>query len=909
MQIGDDVVEVLWGKSARSGGPSRLIQHLYDTAAVAQLVWRDYLPPHLKTALDDVFEGRGEDAYVWVAGLHDLGKASPAFQRLDPELVKLVTASGLPVGRCRDLPHPVAGFFELRSYLSGLPAWKSCHVDWYSQMVLGHHGMFTSPGGRDKRKKEMGDERWTSLRHEIIRRVNAALELDNPPAPVGGPPSRSIQLSLSAAVSMADWIASDSSALPALWLGQTPSFGAAQTRAERAWRQLNLRGGWNPNALGQDNLMERRFGREPRPVQTLSSEIARTNPGLMIVEAPTGDGKTEAALVAAEILARMRSCDGLYVGMPTQATSDPMFKRVLDWSAAVDASVPIGLLHGKSQLNPDYQALLNDAQFSGVDEFGCDDPYGLQGEGHPTGSRSPSQWFLGRRRGMLMPVVVGTIDQLLMAATRTRYVGFRHLGLAGKVVVLDEIHACDVYMGEFLFEALRWLAQARIPVVVLTATLPPSLRVQLVRSYTQGLRCERDIEVYLPEVVGYPRITAVADDGSAAAAVVDTTQADRTIEVGVLDAGEGWAGLIQELHHRLDEGGSALVICNAVGRAQDCYRALKTEWFDEVVLLHGRLTAGTRARRTQQLLQELGPPSPDVHRPRRRIIVSTQVAEQSFDVDADLLVTDIAPMDLLIQRAGRLHRHLRAATDRGPKVERPAVLIMGLERRGEGPPDFDPSSEHIYGRWDLLSSALDVLRAREWHLPSEAPGLVGAAYERQEWPASWRGDAEHSLLEREKRDGNRVHQAGGLLLAGEDQLPQMSLAGLHERLTQAPSDEAVHAIVRDGAPSSEVILLSRDETSGEYFTITGMALGINGDLTHDPAVVEGLLSCTVRLPASQDLTADVERQLGPLPGWRDHPWLGTSRALILGDRPQELGGYVLSFDADLGLVSQKAGRS
>jgi CRISPR-associated endonuclease/helicase Cas3 len=201
-------------------------------------------------------------------------------------------------------------------------------------------------------------------------------------------------------------------------------------------------------------------------------------PGLMIIEAPMGEGKTKAALLAAEILAARFGMDGVFVGMPTQATCDPMFSIVRRWLAGLDTTLAdqVALLHGKRRFNSEWQQLLtgNDNPDSvyrsvGEDEFGLADPYLADdcdacSTGRPQRS-APAEWFLGSKRGLLAPFAVGTIDQLLIAATRTKHVMLRMAGLAGKVVVLDEVHAADIYMSQFLEEGLRWLAQAGVPVV------------------------------------------------------------------------------------------------------------------------------------------------------------------------------------------------------------------------------------------------------------------------------------------------------------------------------------------------------------------------------------------------------------------------------------------------------------
>ena len=233
--------------------------------------------------------------------------------------------------------------------------------------------------------------------------------------------------------------------------------------------------------------------------------------------------------------------------------------------------------------------------------------------------QAPAEWFLGRKRGLLSPFVVGTIDQLLFAATRTKHVMLRAAGLMGKVVVLDEVHAADVYMSQFLKEGLRWLGQAGVPVVLLSATLPPAQRHELVTAYLLVRPPWKMFDASeLPQAAGYPNVSAACLVDGRAVYDVDHCQqwrADLRVSVTVLPEEVGTAGQSQAgdeavadvLQERLAEGGYALVIRNTVPRAQHTYQVLRERFGDDVRLLHGRMTAHDRAERTQECLDLLGP--------------------------------------------------------------------------------------------------------------------------------------------------------------------------------------------------------------------------------------------------------------------------------------------------------------
>lgn len=927
---------IFWGKSDAAGSVHLLIAHLLDTAAVAELLWDRFLAPSVRDRIDACADGRGRLLLSLICGLHDCGKATPAFQSKVPALAQRVRDAGLgwsvmTGADARTWHHAKAGAFVLRWVLPEA-GWDRNAVGWVWPLVAGHHG--TVPASRavaspPARGDAQGLGGWRQAQSQLVRRVAAELGCDLGAVIPPGRPSRSTQLAMSGVVIMADWIASDDRHFPGIASPGGVSIGRARERAMSAWAQLGLRGGWNQEFLAGSGVVRRRFGISPRPAQDAVVRMAErmSGPGLIVVEAPMGEGKTEAALAAAEVLARRFGADGIFVGMPTQATSDPMYSRVRKWLASVDPDVPVALLHGKRQFNREWSELRNRVRFRGVgaglDEYGLPDPYATparpagRAQGHGPGGDVPAEWFLGRKRGLLAPVTVGTVDQLLHAATRTRHVMLRHAGLAGRVVILDEVHAYDVYMSQFLFEALRWLADAGVPVIVLSATLPPATRDRLIRAYCQGVLQRRDVTA--PPVsgeAGYPQVTAAwRDDGGvlAESAAARTWRAPSRVAVAVLDErprGDP-AAVADAVCEAAADGGCVLVIRNTVGRAQQAYLELRGRLGGDVMLLHSRLTVGERADRTARALRMLGPPGDGTQqRPRRLVIVATQIAEQAFDVDCDFLVSDLAPIDLLLQRAGRLHRHERPAAARPGLLAEPRLLVTGLDRRG-ALPGFPAGSTAIYGDYLLLCAAAlagDAAASGGWFLPQDVPGLVERGYgDDTIVPADWTPAADAARMAWLRDQAARAERAAGFLLAGEDALGSETLAGLHERATADLGDEdAVAAVVRDGDPSAEVVLVRRDETG--YLTLDGSPLGPDGDATSDPAVLERVLRSAVRLPPRPEMTSAAQAALGPFPAWDGDPWLRHSRVLVLdGTGSASLGGWRLTYDTELGLITRREG--
>ncbi len=943
---------VLWGKSNTNERGSDeaprmnlLIQHLFDAMAVGELMWDHYLAPVVQDDLDEITGGAGRRFLAWLCALHDIGKASPAFQSYDPGLARAVQASGLrwkPISRRQrqQARHEAmsAAIFSVRVR----DAWADgrAHARWMWPLLAGHHGVVRGAGAVLKPPTALigaRDPEWVAVQSALVDLTAVAagyrdLSVAEPAASL----DRSHQLALSGFVVMADWIASDGTHFPGISNLDEVSVEASRVRGRQAWSRLGLRGGWGRLLEPSDSDFQKRFGFEARESQKALIAQARVleAPGLLICEAPMGEGKTNAALFAAEVLAARFGADGIFVGMPTQATADPMFTQVLEWSAQLGDDLPVALLHGKRRFNDKWERLVSFSSEDGgvpggpgaqrephVDPYGmADEPPSLLDPGFSCVAEdcpdcdeidrlAPSEWFLAGLRGLLTPLAVGTIDHLLFAATRTKHVMLRFAGLVGKVVVIDEVHAADTYMAQFLGEALFWLGRAKVPVVLLSATLAPRQRQDLVDAYLRGAAGGPHEDHQVPDDAHYPRATVARVVGGEAR--IDSSGASpgrRSSSVAVEVSPEGSdhdsERFVKLLGDRLLEGGCALVVRNTVDRAQESYRAIADALgSDDVVILHGRLTVGARADRTSRLLDQLG--SDRSKRPQRLIVVATQVAEQSFDIDADLLVSDLAPIDLLIQRAGRVHRHSQDPAYRPPQLRRPTVVVAGTGGlSSDAVPALDGGSEAIYGRHRLLRTAAAVMRARDaggWTFPADIPSLVDEVYGPDDMvPSSWREAATQAEEEWHAAQRDRASKADEFRLSTHGQLTAKTLDGLNNEQRIGQATDGVR--VRDGEPSEEVVLIRR--VGDRYRSWDGAVdLGEIGELgrEHPKAVLAG----AVKLPTSRRYHG-LASKLRPLPDWHDDPWLRHSRVVVLDGQMSALvdagtQSWRLTYDLDAGL--------
>ncbi|MFF8646469.1 CRISPR-associated helicase Cas3' [Streptomyces sp. NPDC015345] len=915
---------VVWGKSrARAGGVTNLlIAHMLDTAAVAELIWDGYLAPHTRRQIDTVApDGDGRRFFAWLCGIHDCGKATPSFQRVDGTEAALLAEAGLcwdtgMVNRStsRAWRHDKAGGALLRSVLKSA-GWGREQIAWVWPLVAGHHGTVAAQQPSDRTYAQGHAQgkspEWKTVQRQLVEVFTRALGYDAlcavQPAAV---PARAVQLGLLGYVVMADWIASDETHFTGLDRLEAISFDGARARSRAAWAALRLEGGLR-GLEGAGDVFTSRFGHGPRPSQNLVVDAVRRMdaPGLTIVEGPMGEGKTKTLLAVTEVIAERFGFSGLFLGMPTQATADPMLEQVCRWADAVSpgAGSDAVLLHGKRAFNPVWKAMMDAerrASYESVQEDGDVDC--CEREHH-----APADWFLGAKRGLLGHLVVGTIDQLLHAATRTRHVMLRHAGLAGKVVGLDEVHAADVYMSQFLKESLRWLGQARIPVVLLSATLPPAQRQVLTDAYLSGARNEPHFTAPLPDAAGYPAVTCAWQDPAAVAPVVTVDacapwRRDMPVRVCSLpEAEDPDQPVVDTLRAQLAAGGCALVIRNTVKRAQRTFRRLQAEFGDDTVILHGQLTVRERAERSEDIIARLGP-GDDQPRPARMIVVATQVAEQSFDVDADVLITDITPIDLLLQRIGRMWRH--DGTLRPAAITEPVVYVTAWHPQPDnGVPRFERGAEYIYGTWLLLRTAALVSSASAgggWSIPGDVPWLVAEVYNGDPLvPAAWRAAEQQACEAWRREQEQRAVNAERYLLARPADRDAVTLAGLHYAAADAQDEQRLRAVVRDGEDSVEVVLVVH--TAGSYRTLEGTSLGAAGELSGGH--VDELAGDILRLPVA--LTGNhAPESLGlvPLPGWSSHPWLRQARALVLDAAlVGRAGPYRVSCDRDIGLTYER----
>lgn len=929
----------VWGKTDKDGsGEIPLVRHLEDAAAVAGELWDHWLPSRIRDTVSDGLpdgDADGRRLLVWAAGLHDIGKATPGFalkalyQPGNDHLLARMADQGLtcpPFVKGVPLPpHCHLGQYVLSQWLTARFGCGANAAAALSAPVGMHHGV--PPGDaellafRGSQWTGHRTDAWREVQGEIIGEMARRTGMDQRlPDLVAHPPSESVQVLLTAVVVVADWLASDTLRFPP----RDPR--PLRERLRGADLEDALRSPWEPPAAvaSASEMLGLRFprlaGRAANDLQEQAhaAAIAMEEAGLMVIEAPMGSGKTEAALMAAEELARKFGAGGIFIALPTMATSDAMFGRVLDWTrtATHDAPATVFLAHGKARLNEDYAVLLRDrnVHVRGINEAEGDDSLAQR-----AAQATVTSWLQGRRKGVLANIVVGTIDQVLFGALRSRHVALRHLGLAGKVVIVDEVHAADAYMRRYLARVLEWLGSYGTPVILLSATLPRDHLDDLTAAYARGKRGELTLG---GGRAAYPRLTVQ----TSTTRQLHVPWTGAVTEVDLVPVSSDLDALVSRVSADVEAGGCAVVIRNTVRRAQETYAALVAVLGrDRVVLLHSQFVASDRAAKERDVVSRLGPPGPGVDRPEGFVVVGTQVLEQSLDIDADVMETDHAPVDLLLQRIGRLHRHQRAHEqgDRPASLRRAKVRVMGSPSTSEVP-NLDRGSEAVYGTYPLLSSAAVLAphaAGKPLRLPDDIPTLVESAYDEQlappqAWESEWEeaGDRQYEsdLKSGERARTYRLREPGA----------RASLVGwLDGAGVDSEEGAAGRAQVRDTEDTLEVLLVWQDE-AGAVRVLPGVHEHSGADLGEtrmgapSTPLALSVLASSVRLPhriTSRGRIDAVIRELEvagwQFSGWQGSHWLSGQLILVLdADLRAQVGGEAVRYDADLGLVVEERGR-
>ncbi|MFC6164803.1 CRISPR-associated helicase Cas3' [Lactiplantibacillus dongliensis] len=901
----------LWAKKRSEDGFQYwlpLITHLIDAEKTIDWLFTDWLCEGDRQILrGSLSEERTQRLIRFVAFIHDIGKATPAFQLnrsrdgddlLDSQVKSRLYYSGLikemesRLASPSKSPHALAGEAIVEHF--GIP-------ESVGAVIGGHHGKPADEAPSEQidnytanyylsDNNEVIQRPWKLVQSELFEYglVSAGFKT------VSEVPSiqKSQAIILEGLLIMTDWLVSseylggnpDIPLFPLIKTNQTYKDikDKAQIRFELAKGTWNIGENWIPQKIIGGTPYEDRWQFKARPVQeVMTNSIGEiSDPGIAIIEAPMGIGKTEIALVAAEQLAQVSGRDGFFIGLPTQATTNAMFDRVEKWQKHWVGKHQLGrmnisLTHSRNQFNENYMKLPRATNMYTDEE-------------DKNSSLFVNDWFIGKK-SILSKFVVGTIDSLLLMGLKQKHLFLKHLGFSGKVVIIDEVHAYDAFMSQYLYKVVSWLGVYHVPIVILSATLPKGKRCALMTAYLNGKYGEECAEqITAPKDwqknQAYPLLSIL--DGKQIKQIEDfPSQAEqKPVKVQVHRLNTPDDELIPMIIDQIKDGGVAGIIVNTVKRAQMLAAMVPADI--KLMVLHSAFLATDRAIKADHLMAAIG--SQGGKRPDKMIVIGTQVLEQSLDIDFDILYTDIAPMDLILQRMGRLHRHQIIRPD---KLRTPHLFIMGIQNCNK----YGDGNESVYDKYLLMKT--DHFMKSTITLPDDISPLVQKVYDREtdyEVTDIIKARKKFDIKVSSKKDRAENYQIDDPEFEDNDTIH----AWLKRSLVAGRDESAASAAVRDIKETLEVILVQHTEDGN---------LLLDGHWL-DEVSSQQVAQQIIRLPAI--ITINIDQAINKLEtltsryfsSWQDDIWLKGCLALPLDENfSATFEGWQLVYSKELRL--------
>lgn len=687
----------------------------------------------------------------WLA-LHDLGKFAESFQSQRADVFLASRGRAPDPAKPYTLRHDSLGMLFWRDVLRErviADAWFGDNtpdladgLDFWARACTGHHGQPPTEGDHWGQHFDTQQDREAAMAFVDTLRtmfldasLEAAIGKQEPAAFWRS--SRELSWWLAGLAVLADWLGSNTAFFA--YHGQPMALADYWPHAQRqAALALDASGVLAP-ASSAAMPFRTLFAHIPgaSPLQAWAESVPLSaGPQIHLLEDVTGAGKTEAALMLTHRLLAGGQADGFFIALPTMATANAMYGRIAKAYARLFADpASLVLAHGQRALMEDFAATVLVDDFAGaVLPAGTEEHDPRQRD--ETASARCTAWLADHnKRALLSPAGVGTIDQALLAVLHSKHQSLRLLGLLRKVLVVDEVHACDDYMEGVLAVLLEFHARAGGSAVLLSATLPQRMKRKLLEAFARGAQAAapRACEMGYPLATSWP-----AGDGSSLAERPIDTRADVQRRVAVRcssDVAEVEAVITQALA----AGQCVCWVRNTVADAVAAFdRFAATLPPAHLMLFHARFALHDRLATEQRVLAAFGKTSTPADR-AGRLLIATQVVEQSLDVDFDLFVTDLAPVDRIIQRAGRLRRHRRAAD--GTPLGNPATP----DQRGEpvlwvfAPPWTDepdprwfkaifPKAAHVYVNHAQLWLTARALRQGCFTMPADARRLIEGVF-------------------------------------------------------------------------------------------------------------------------------------------------------------------------------------
>ena len=727
-----------WGK-ARPFDPERgprwhpLAYHSLDVAAVGEVLlasergYGESFSRLLGLPREDA-----DSLIGYLLALHDIGKFAKKFQAKAPNHYPDCFDDD-PASLTAHYDHGAGGLrlFDFAAEAFKLPE-RTRSRRWRPLIsaVTGHHGVPPEPRHSDSVTTLRGSVFGTAgiqAAHEFIRQTHGLLAPPNGIPALDSQRTRSASFAVAGLAVLADWIGSNQEWFPyAEPVRSLESYwNCTRKRAQRAVSDAGVLPAAASDRLDYRELIGSKAA--PSPMQEWARDVELpAGPSLFMIEDETGSGKTEAAVMLAHRLIASGEADGLYVALPTMATANAMFDRLAAAYRhlfAADFAPSIALAHGARDMHEGFRAAMSRG---GRVEESYSDSGASDEASETTASAACAEWIADdRRRTFLADAGAGTVDQALLSILPSRHQSLRLLGLMRRVLILDEVHAYDAYMQREMERLLEFQAGLGGSAILLSATLPLSIRERLTDAFARGLGVDSQDDVL---GMDYPLATIRATDVGRSIAVPGRPGRSRRLPVRFLRTPDE---ALDEVANAAGAGKAVLYIRNTVDDALDAHAALTILGSDPLVF-HAQFALVDRLSIERRIVEMFGKHSTPHDRRdtagRGKVLIATQVVEQSLDLDFDALITDLAPIDLLIQRAGRLWRH-----DRHERDGRPELLVVAPEPVDDADAEWFarvfPRGKHVYpDHARLWLTARTLQDIGEIESPGGMRSLVEAVY-------------------------------------------------------------------------------------------------------------------------------------------------------------------------------------
>ncbi|MCU7864704.1 MAG: CRISPR-associated helicase Cas3' [Candidatus Thiodiazotropha sp. (ex Lucinoma borealis)] len=735
-----------WGKTAEDGRYHLLPYHCLDVAAVGWVFLRRNIQIRQRLAkMLSLNEIEFDNLSKFFLGLHDMGKYARHFQASQPDLYRELhgetvelnyvrhDALGAVLWRSCIRPHcSEQGYFGATPQQGRRPP-SDTSIDYWMHTVIGHHGQPVTHS-----EPEIRAFTWMDYFPEPNQQAARSFFDDwyalSGASTVGVLPSaekvKAASWWLAGLVVVCDWLGSNQGffVLESEPMALEEYWQRALKQAEKAIDMSGVLPSKKAPKRGLSELFGKRF-KTPTSLQAQCRDLPLCKgPGIYLLEDMTGAGKTEAALILAHRLLTETGELGLYFALPTMATANSMFDRMGSVYRRLytdEATPSLVLAHGARRLHKGFREAIN---------IPLNTTHKAYGDDTQPAEIHCAEWLSDNpKKSLLGEVGVGTVDQAVLGILPSRHQSLRLFGLLGKVLIIDEVHAYEEYLFRLLKALITFHTVSGGSVILLSATLPHKQRKQLLEAFYEGVGM-------LPKSLerlgdrDYPLLTRASIEEQDEMVLTSHEEVSREVGVERIDTLEQVEVLMMEV---VRQGRCLCWIRNTVYDARDAYRELKSrhpEW--SIDLFHARYALADRLKIEGRVVSRFGRKGGEVER-SSQILIATPVVEQSLDIDFDEMISDLAPVDLIIQRAGRQHRHCR--DDKGNLVEaldqRGKVVLHLFAPEAVDEPDkewfagFLPKAAYVYDNHAQLWLGLRQLMGKDgFSMPDDARSLIEGVY-------------------------------------------------------------------------------------------------------------------------------------------------------------------------------------